>query len=235
MFLLHYASGIKGIKIIAVTISTPYMFEEETARVSEYCNIRGIDHIVIRMDIPSEIRNNPVNRCYLCKKKVFSHIAEVASENGFDNIYDGTNADDINDYRPGLKALQEAGILSPLMEAGLTKDEIREFSKREGLITWDKPANTCLLTRFPHDITIDERELRKTEEAEVFLSDLGLSGSRVRVHDDLVRIELRKENINAALVKKTRENITAKMKELGYKYITLDLEGYVSGRMNKKS
>lgn len=234
IFLLHTASKIKNLRLTAVSVISPYMHSEEIAEAERFCSERLIEHRIVEMEFPENIRNNPENRCYLCKKEILALISMIAGKTGYNNVYDGTNADDINDYRPGMKALREAGIRSPLLEAGLTKPEIRELSKEEGLNTWDKPANACLLTRFPHDTFIETGELRKVEKAEKYIETLGLRGSRVRVHSDIARIECRQGQIEIAVADDNREKIINYFKSLGYKYITIDLEGYITGRMNLK-
>lgn len=234
VFLLYAASKISSLKLLAVTVVTPYMHALEIAEAKDFCNEKKINHTITDIGFPATVRNNPEERCYLCKKEVFAHISKIAAEGGYKYVFDGTNADDVNDYRPGMKALKEAGARSPLLEAGLTKAEIRELSKAEGLFSWDKPANACLMTRFPHGTMIETEELRKVEKAERFLSSVGLSGSRVRVHGDLVRIECRGNQFETVLTGDKKEKITGYLKALGYRYITIDLEGYITGRMNIK-
>jgi len=234
IFLLYTASKIKKLRLMAVSVKSPYMHSEEIAEAEKFCSDRLINHRVVEMAFPEGIRNNPENRCYLCKREILALILLIAEEGKYINVFDGTNADDINDYRPGLKALKEAGVRSPLLEAGLTKAEIRELSREEGLNTWDKPANACLLTRFPHNTVIESGELRKVEKAEKFIESIGLNGSRVRVQGDLTRIECREGQIETAVTDDNRERIINYFKSLGYKYITIDLEGYITGRMNLK-
>jgi pyridinium-3,5-biscarboxylic acid mononucleotide sulfurtransferase len=235
IFLLHKASVINGLKVMAVTVSTAYMHSEEISLAETFCNKRGIKHRIIEIPFPEQLSDNPEERCYLCKKVILKAILSVASVEGFRYVFDGTNADDINDYRPGMKALRESGVRSPLLEAGLTKKEIRMVSKKDGLETWNKPANACLLTRFPHGAVITHDELRKAEAAETYLSSLGFTGSRVRVHGDLARIEFRGEQMKKAIDPETREKIVETLKLLGYRYIAIDLEGYVTGKMNNKN
>ncbi len=232
-FLLHFASGISTLKLLAVTVSTPYMFEFEITEAKEFCINYGIDHRVVKMEFPDSIKGNPPERCYLCKKEVMKVIRLEAEQAGMKFIFDGTNTDDISDYRPGMKALREAGIRSPLVEVGLTKEEIRALAVKAGLKAGNKPSNTCLLTRFPHDTMITPGDLRRAENAEIFLSSIGFEGSRVRVHGEVARIECRNEQFVALTAAETREKIISALKNFGYKYITVDLEGYRSGSMNK--
>ncbi|MGW8181560.1 MAG: ATP-dependent sacrificial sulfur transferase LarE, partial [bacterium] len=198
------------------------------------CQQLGVEHIEIRMDMPASVIKNPPDRCYLCKKEVMRVIAGIAVKKGFENIFDGTNADDLHEHRPGILALIETGVRSPLADTGFTKDEIRELSREVGLEVSDRPSNSCLLTRFPHGALITDIELRKAEEAENYIALLGFTGSRVRVHGDLVRIEWRKEHLDAMMHEETRRKITAALKVMGYRYITIDTEGYRSGSMDNK-
>lgn len=232
-FLVHFASGISTLNLMAVTVSTPYMFESEVSEAAVFCRERGVRHVVINVEFPASVKGNPPDRCYLCKKEVMKAVRYEADKAGMKFIFDGTNVDDVSDFRPGLKALKESGVRSPLLEAGLTKEEIRLLATKEGLEVAGRPSNTCLLTRFPHDTIITPEALRRAEKAETFLKSAGFEGSRVRVHGDMVRIECRKEQLPDIVNEATREKITQAFKELGYRYITVDLEGYRSGSMNK--
>lgn len=232
-FLVSVASGISGLRVLAVTVSTPYMFISEVEEAAAFCDKCGVMHRTIRMDIPETVRGNPPDRCYLCKTEVMGVVRATAGKEGISVIFDGTNADDVNDYRPGMRALEELNIRSPLLEAGLTKNEIRALAREAGLDVSDKPSNACLLTRFPHDTSILSGELRKAEEAEIFLTGMGLEGSRIRVHGDLVRIECKTEFFPKIMEANMREKMINALKNMGYKYITVDIEGYRSGSMNK--
>jgi len=232
-FLVSVASGISGLRVLAVTVSTPYMFISEVEEAAAFCDRCGVMHRTIRMDIPETVRGNPPDRCYLCKTEVMGVVRATAGKEGISVIFDGTNADDVNDYRPGMRALEELNIRSPLLEAGLTKNEIRALAREAGLDVSDKPSNACLLTRFPHDSSILSGELRKAEEAEIFLTGMGLEGSRIRVHGDLVRIECKTEFFPKIMEANMREKMINALKNMGYKYITVDIEGYRSGSMNK--
>lgn len=234
-YLASFAAGVSGLKVMAVTVSTPYMFSSEVREAALFCENAGIKHREIRMAIPLNIMFNPPERCYLCKMEVMKAITEAAGEGGYACVFDGTNADDLHDYRPGLKALKELGIRSPLAEAGLTKSEIRELARDAGLESSDKPSNACLLTRFPHDTEITDENLRRAEEAEHLAAEMGFTGARARIHGDLVRIELRMDQFAVILKDEIREALASAIKKLGYKYITIDAEGYRSGSMNKKS
>lgn len=167
-YLLYRAHSLKKTKMIGVTIRTPYIPYYEIEEAVEFAKLQGINHRIIDIIFPETIRNNPVDRCYLCKKTLFTEILDFAEENGFKYVIDGTNADDSNAHRPGLRAIRELGIRSPLMEAGLTKKDIREMSHQEGLPAWDKPAMACLLTRIPYNTNINQDMLKMVEQAESF-------------------------------------------------------------------
>jgi uncharacterized protein len=232
-FLVHFASGISGLRLLAVTVSTPYMFESEIKEAASFCKKYGIKHRVINMEMPGSIKGNPPERCYLCKKEVMQVVRRVAQEAEMTCIFDGTNADDVADYRPGMKALKELGIRSPLLEAGLTKEEIRVLAGKEGLAISNKQSNTCLLTRFPHDSVIMPDDLRRVENAEMIMTSMGFEGSRIRLHGETARIEIRKEHFLKIVHEETRISIVSSLKKLGFRYITVDLEGYRSGSMDK--
>ncbi len=233
-YLASFAAGIKGLRVMAVTVTAPYMFSSEVRDAVSFCKNVGLKHMEIGMAMPGAVVSNPPERCYLCKRVVMKAVTDAAREGGYAYVFDGTNADDLVDYRPGMKALRELGIRSPLAEAGLTKSEIRELAREAGLDVSDKPSNSCLLTRFPHDTPITEENLRRAEEAERLTAKMGFTGARVRIHGDLVRIELRRDQFAKILNDDIREMLTSAIKKLGYNYITIDAEGYRSGSMNKK-
>ena len=228
-FVLYRASKINNLKITALTIRTPYIPKREIDEAAEFCAVYNIEHVILDLPFPETIRNNPQERCYMCKKLLFSYIKEYAEKNNFRYVVDGTNADDNGDFRPGIRALTEMSIRSPLMEAGLVKHEIREASQLEGLSTWDKPAYACLLTRIPYNTEVTERSLRMIEEAEQFLFDEGFAGSRVRMHGEIARIESLPGYLPRIVLDPHREKIIERLKEIGFRFISLDLEGYRSG------
>ena len=228
-FVLYRASKIKKLKITAITIRTPYIPKREVDEAAEFCSEYNIGHVILDIDFPDSIRQNPMERCYMCKKLLFNHIREYAEKNGFRYIVDGTNADDNGDFRPGIQALKELEIRSPLMEAGLVKHEIREASQLEGLSTWDKPAYACLLTRIPYNTNVTEEDLRMIEDGEQFLFDEGFMGSRVRLHRDIARIECMPGYLGKIITDPHREKVIHRFKEIGFRFISLDLEGYRSG------
>lgn len=231
-FLLHRAHSLKNLKVLAVTIRTPYMTVREINESVDFTANHKIDHKIIDVTFPEIIRHNPQDRCYLCKKKLFTEIVNFAGENGYSYIVDGTNADDAGEIRPGMRALKEMEIRSPLLEAGLTKKEIRDLARRAGLPLWLKPAMACLLTRIPYNTEINDSMLRMIEEAEYMLFEKGYPGTRVRVHEDVVRIECMPGFLEKIVNDPSRELIVSNLKKIGFRYITLDLEGYRTGSMN---
>lgn len=234
-FLLYRAHGLANVTVEAVTVRTPYIPEREINEAISFTGKYGIVHKIIDFDFPEVIRHNPVERCYLCKKILFSRILEYGGKKGYEYVTDGTNADDTNDFRPGLKALKELTVRSPLSEAGLTKNEIRELSLKAGLETWDKPAMACLLTRIPYDTEVKDKTLRMIEEAENFLFEKGFPGARVRVHGDIARIESLPGYFGEIINDPVRELIISRLKKIGFRYISLDLEGYKKGSTNPET
>ncbi len=231
-FLVHRAVSLGSLKITAVTIRTPYVPAREINDASAFAKKTGIDFKIIDMEFPEVIRHNPMQRCYLCKKILFSEVVNFARKNNFKYIVDGTNADDTGNLRPGLRALHELDVRSPLAEAGLTKSDIRELSKRAGLSFFDKPAMACLLTRIPYDTEVAEETLHKIEKAEDLLFEKGYPGTRVRIHGDVARIECLPGYIEKIIHDPEREFIVSELKKVGFRYISLDIEGYRTGSMD---
>ncbi|NBJ94091.1 ATP-dependent sacrificial sulfur transferase LarE [bacterium 1xD42-62] len=223
-----------GKQVYAVTIHTRLHPVKELEETKELCGEIGARHIILKVDELKEagIMDNPVNRCYLCKKLIFLKIKEKAAELGIRTILEGTNEDDLHVYRPGIKALHELGIISPLADAGLCKKEVRALAAAYGLKTSSKPSAPCLATRFPYGTTLDYEKLAQVEQGEAYLKNLGLHNVRLRVHDDIARIEV-DEDAFGVLTSHGKE-IAVHLKELGYVYITLDLEGFRSGSMDVK-
>jgi len=193
----------------------------------------GVKHEIIEAPIIESIKYNPEDRCYLCKTAVFSMIISVAKEQGYDCIIDGTNFDDISDYRPGLRALKELEVKSPLLECKLTKAEIRAFSKELNLNTWDKPSYACLLTRIPYGNELKVEDFEKIENAERFMMSIGFRAIRVRCHGDLARVEVDRKDRSKLFDEELLDTISSKIKECGFKYVTLDLQGYRVGSFNE--
>ena len=233
-YLSHIAAGTDALHILAATVQTPYMHQDEIQDARSFCLHHKIKHLVISLDMIGEIASNPEDRCYRCKKKMMENLRKIAGDYNIQTICDGTNADDLNDYRPGARALGEYGILSPLKDAAMTKEDIRQCSRNAGLQTWNKPANACLLTRFPHNKEIAIQDLQNVEQAERFLDSLGFSGSRVRIHDKITRIELQPDHLEKPFPDECRRKVIQKFKQLGYQHITLDLEGYRTGTMDQE-
>lgn len=232
-FLLKAAKEALGDNIKAVTIQSPYIPKWEIEEAKQLVTELGVAFEILEAPIIDEIRNNPENRCYLCKKAVFSQIKAIAEREGYPYVIDGTNFDDIGDYRPGLKALKELNIKSPLLECQLSKQEIRSLSKELGLNTWDKPPYACLLTRIPYGNELKEEDFVKIEKAEKYMMDRGFRAIRVRCHDNLARIEVDKNDKSKLFNEELLYEISDKLKEFGFTYVTLDLEGYRVGSFNE--
>ncbi len=232
-YLVSVAASRAGLKLLAVTVSTPYMFSSEVKDAASFCHEHGVKHRELKAGIPLSVISNPPDRCYLCKTEIMKLITAEAHKGGYAVVFDGTNADDLKEYRPGLRALRESGVRSPLAEAGLTKEEIRQLAREAGLEVSARPSNTCLLTRFPHDRVITPEDLRKAEEAERLVTEAGFTGARVRIHGELVRIEIRNEQFERIAPGEVRMKLAMALRGLGFQYITIDAEGYRSGSMNK--
>ncbi len=235
-FLLAAAHEALGDSMIAVTARSRFVPESDLGEATAFCKERGIRHFIVDFDplADATVRSNPPDRCYYCKKKVFGAIMDKAREHGIEYVADGSNADDRNDYRPGARAVEELGIVSPLQEAGLTKAEIRELSKSMGLPTWKKPSAACLASRIPYGEEITEEKLSRIDAAESFLKSLGFTNMRVRSHGDLARIELAPDETGRMADDGLRKAVSDKLKELGFTYVTVDLEGYRMGSLNKE-
>lgn len=231
-YLLHEAVKAGKKKVTALIMKTPSVPERELDEAVAFCKSRGISFFVLPADPFSAagFRENGRDRCYICKHFLFSALLEKAKEEGISFVADGTNADDRKEFRPGLRALKELDIRSPLAEAGLTKKEIRELSEKEGLPTWNKPSFSCLATRFPYGEELTVEKLRRTEAAENLLAELGFTQRRVRVHGNLARIEVLPAEI--PLLLERRDMISSRLEELGFLYTTVDLKGFRSGSMD---
>ena len=232
-FLIKVASDVLGQNALAITVNSPYIANWEIEEAKELTDRYGIKHLFIEVGIPEEITNNPKDRCYLCKGKVFSTIKANAKEMGISIVADGSNADDTKDYRPGMRALSELGIQSPLLECDVTKDEIRQWSKMLALETWDKPPYACLLTRLPYGTMVDMEDLRKIEAAEAYMIGRGIRAVRVRKHEGIARIEIEKNELPKIFDVAIMSEIAAELKRIGFEHVTVDLEGYTMGSFNK--
>ncbi len=222
----------KGTKVYAVTIHTQLHPMNDLNIATRVAEEMGAIHKVIHVDELKEadIENNPVDRCYRCKKHLFTSLLELVKEYGATYLIDGTNFDDLNQYRPGIKALKELGVLSPLAKNELTKAEIRNYASEYNISVAQRPSAPCLATRFPYNTKISYEIMRNIEVAEDFVRDLGFYNVRVRVHGDIARLEVDKDDFVKFM--DFNDVILVKMKELGFVYITLDLEGFRSGSMD---
>ncbi len=222
--------------VLAATASSPTFLEEELKEAASLAKALGASWLTFKSKEfkNPEFRKNPPNRCYYCKKELFFQLKSLAKERGYKNLVDGSNADDLKDYRPGLKALKELGVRSPLAEAGLKKEEIREVAKALGLPNYAKPSLACLASRFPYYTPLTLKNLKKVAEGEVFLRKLGFSQVRLRHHGNLARLELDLLEFPRLLQNQAvREQVVSFLSSLGYAFVTLDLEGYQSGSLNK--
>lgn len=234
-FLLKVCVDLLDSKVLAVTARSESYPARELADAKDLASQMGVNHIIIdskELEVPG-FSDNPPQRCFMCKTELFSKIKEIADQHRMDWMFDGSNADDVQDYRPGRVAARRLGVRSPLEEAGLNKADIRTLSKMLNLSTWDKPSFACLSSRFPYYEKITEPALRQVEKAEDCLWQLGMRVFRVRHHDTIARIELGKKEMDLVSESSLREQIVQYFKSLGYKYVTLDMEGYRTGSMNE--
>jgi len=234
-FLVYTAYKTLGDRAVAVTARSSTYTTAEFESAVNFTKEHGIRHVVIDSEELSikGFSDNPPDRCYFCKGELFGKVRTVADNLGIKYVADGTNVDDLNDYRPGLKAAKELGTISPLKEAGLSKIEIRELSRQAGLSTWDKPAAACLASRFPYGAKITAQKLKMVESAETFLKNLGFKQLRVRHHGDTARIEIAPDEMKQVLNQELLSAINAGMKSIGFIYSALDLAGYRTGSMNE--
>jgi uncharacterized protein len=195
----------------------------------------GVPHLIVdsgEMGQADFLANSP-ERCYICKKAVFGHLLRLIREKGFQHLAHGANADDDGDYRPGMRAARELGVAAPLMDAGFTKEDIRQMARDRGLFVWDKPAMACLATRFPYGTSLDADKIEQVRQAERVLSAAGLPGCRVRHHGDVARIEVPLDRLPMLVADPLRRRIVEHFQKIGFLHVTVDLEGYVSGSMNR--
>jgi uncharacterized protein len=231
-YIAHEVLGEQALAVMAESPSVPSHQYQIADRVIKQIGVAFKRIHSHELDIDA-YRANPANRCYYCKDELFSRLERVAEEYASTTILDGLNADDLVDFRPGRKAGEKHRVRSPLMEAGLTKEEIRELSRRASLPTADLPASACLASRFPYGVSITEEKLRTVDEGEEYLREMGFRVYRVRHHDHLVRLEFGRKDLEKALTPEIARRLAEKFKRLGYKYVTLDLEGYRSGSANE--
>ncbi|MBO4889690.1 MAG: ATP-dependent sacrificial sulfur transferase LarE [Lachnospiraceae bacterium] len=227
----HEVLGDKSLAVFALDASVP---ERELIEATSFCEERGIRIIVCEVN-PLQVesyRSNSPDRCYYCKRAIFSEIRKVAEENGIEYVAEGSNTDDLGDYRPGLRAVEELSVRSPLREAGLSKQDIRQISKAMDLPTWNKPAYACLASRFVYGEEITEEKLHMIDLAEQFLIEHGFPEERVRMHGNIARIEVPGKDIPRLAADDMREAVYKKFKEIGFAFVTLDMHGYRTGSMN---
>lgn len=234
-FLLSVASEILGSDLFAVTVNAGFVPGRDIDHAESVAEALGVSHEIIYVDF-KEIDNftdNPPDRCYYCKRAIFAKLKEFAGAQGAETVIEATNADDLEDYRPGIRALSELDVKSPLIEARFSKNEIRNLSKERGVPGWDRPADACLATRIETGQQVTESKLEQIEEAEKYLKSLGFSLCRVRHHGALARIEVSPDKIGNILHSAVRRGIDKRFRELGFIYVTVDMEGYKKGSMNK--
>ncbi|GHU27051.1 adenine nucleotide alpha hydrolase [Betaproteobacteria bacterium] len=234
-FLLRMAHDALGDRALAVTARSHSFPKRELDEAIAFCQKEGIRHVLVEseeLDIEG-FSNNPVNRCYLCKTELMTHLWEVARAQGVKHVAEGSNMDDIGDYRPGLRAIEEQQVKSPLRHALLGKEDIRQLSKELGLPTWDKQSFACLASRIPYGDKINVERLRMIDRAEQLLLDMGLKQVRVRLHGNLARIETDAAGMELLIQANHRESVYKAFKEYGFSYVSLDLKGYRTGSMNE--
>lgn len=234
-FLTKVAKDVLGENAVAVTISSILVTDDELKEADDFCKAENIEHLIYNADVLSipGFENNPPDRCYICKKAIFTNVQNLVGERGISVIAEGTNVDDDGDYRPGMRAIKELGVRSPLKEAGLTKAEIRELSCMLGLKTWNKPSCACLASRFAYGEVINKDKLDMIYSAECYIRSLGFEQFRVRLQDGIARIELRPADIQKFIENGIKDKVSEKLHALGFKYVSLDLDGYRLGSMNE--
>lgn len=234
-FLMAAAKQAGLEKFIAITVFSQFFTSQEKQLAERLASSMGAVHICLDLDVLANddvIQNTP-KRCYFCKTMVFSQIRNIAIQHGIDNFIHGANTDDLGDYRPGLEAAEELGFIAPLVDAGLSKREIRACSKQLGLETWDLPSQSCLATRIPYYDRITREKLELVDKGESFLRDLGFEGVRLRCHGNVARIEMDPDVISAFMDKEKRGTVSKGLKRIGFDYVSCDLDGYKTGNMNK--
>lgn len=234
-FLLYAAHDALGDNALAITAESNSFPKRESMEAKDYCKELGVKQLICH---PEELQieefvNNPVNRCYICKKEIFTQIIKLAKEYNTGIVVEGSNLDDNGDYRPGHQAIKELGVKSPLRDCGFTKAEIRELSNYFNIPTWDKPSYACLASRFPYGEKITAEKLDMVDKAEQYIMDLGFRQVRVRIHDKIARIELLAEDMDRFMDVKIREGVYEEFKKIGFEYTALDLKGYRTGSLNE--
>lgn len=221
--LLAAAREALGDRLLAVTLVTPYTPADDVAAAKSLAAALGTRHLLLERPIPDAILANPPERCYLCKRALFGELLSIARAKGLATLLEGSNADDLLELRPGFRAVQELGVQSPLLAAGLVKAEIRRLARAQGLAVWNRPSGSCLLTRLPHGATVTEAALRRIDAGEGLLRSLGFLQLRLRSHGELARIEVPPEDLPRLLEAELRTAVVTRLRSLGYRYVTLDL------------
>ncbi|WP_300464470.1 ATP-dependent sacrificial sulfur transferase LarE [Desulfobacula sp.] len=227
-FLLAVAKRVNPKRLLAIIVSSQFVPEREIADAKRLAADLAVPHICLEVDILENeaVVRNTRQRCYHCKRQMFSLIKQTAEKRGLKSLLHGVNLDDLAEFRPGLRAAEELGFLSPLADEGFTKADIRQVSRQLGLETWDKPSQSCLATRIPHDVRINRDDLVRVDTAEVFLQDLGFDKVRVRYHGTSARIEVDPGRIDRILTPAIRQEISEKFQTLGFAHTSIDLDGY---------
>lgn len=233
-FLLAAAREAPVEKLIALTMKQPYFADWELEEAITVARDLGVEHKVIEAPISDEMRTNPQDRCYKCKSLTFRAFWNEMDNLGYDVLLDGTISDDSGEYRPGLRAVKEQNVKSPLRDTGFSKEEIRILCREKGLPVWDKPSNTCLITRIPYNTAVSSEDFRQIELAELFLMKAGFATVRVRKHDDMARIEVEPEKISDLTKPEMINSIVPFFYDLGFTYVTIDMNGYKTGSMDIK-
>jgi len=233
--LLAEAHAVLGDRVIAITARSPIHPDREVADAAKIAHDLGVEHLILDSDEieRADFLANTPQRCYICKKAVFGQLMALAGRRGFLNLAHGANADDRGDFRPGLKAARELGVAAPLMEVGFTKQDIRQVARERGLFVWDKPPMACIATRFPYGTPISPAKVEQIRQAEQVLAAAGINGCRVRHHGDVARIEVPLDKLPMLVADPLRQRIAGQLRAIGFVHVSADLEGYVSGSMNR--
>jgi len=234
-FVLRVAHAVLGDSVLALTTTSPTMPDEDRESAIAMARLIGARHLIVEsneLEIPG-YSANPINRCYLCKHNLFTVCEAKAAELGIDEIVDGLNLDDLHDYRPGMQAATEKRVRHPLVEAEMTKADVRELSRSMGLPTWDRPASPCLSSRFPYGTEITPAGLEKVAAGEKLLHSMGFAIARVRYHGEVARLELEQSEIARVFEPALRETIDREFKKIGFRFVAIDLKGFRSGSLNE--
>lgn len=234
-FLLALAKQVGPEKLLAITVVSQFFTQQEKRLAKRLAETMGVTHICLNLDILGEARvvENTPQRCYFCKRKIFSLVRKTAVAHGSDVFLHAVNRDDLGDYRPGLEAAKELGFMAPLVAAGFSKKEIRECSRQMGLETWDLPSQSCLATRIPYNDPITREKLGMIDRGESFLRKQGFHNFRLRCHGNVARIEMDPDAFSCLMDKDMRRTISRGLKKIGFEYVSCDLDGYKTGNMNK--